>query len=161
MGVFAIRLPAILEGDGFRMDGEHEDVMELVTESFDVPADTLFLVFEDVTDEQIEASLEEVAALELTSAIDSPLDHKSQYKEELAYAPLHFDDDAGDMDEVVTAIRDVTDGEDGVIVTGEAALTKDIDRKSTRLNSSHVAISYAVFCLKKKIKLRESTSRIW
>src|SRR5437870_10017438 len=25
----------------------------------------------------------------------------------------------------------------------------DLDRKSTRLNSSHVAISYAVFCLKK------------
>src|SRR5437870_5657998 len=28
---------------------------------------------------------------------------------------------------------------------------QDVDRKSTRLNSSHVAISYAVFCLKKKI----------
>src|SRR5437870_10579925 len=28
-----------------------------------------------------------------------------------------------------------------------------IDRKSTRLNSSHVAISYAVFCLKKKKKM--------
>src|SRR5690625_748959 len=28
------------------------------------------------------------------------------------------------------------------------------DRKSTRLNSSHVAISYAVFCLKKKIQTR-------
>src|SRR5215510_1578313 len=27
------------------------------------------------------------------------------------------------------------------------------DRKSTRLNSSHVAISYAVFCLKKKNKI--------
>src|SRR5690625_6157571 len=27
---------------------------------------------------------------------------------------------------------------------------KPTDRKSTRLNSSHVAISYAVFCLKKK-----------
>src|SRR5690606_40868514 len=27
-----------------------------------------------------------------------------------------------------------------------------LDRKSTRLNSSHVKISYAVFCLKKKIK---------
>src|SRR5207249_6016827 len=26
----------------------------------------------------------------------------------------------------------------------------DLDRKSTRLNSSHVSISYAVFCLKKK-----------
>src|SRR5690625_6665494 len=29
------------------------------------------------------------------------------------------------------------------------------DRKSTRLNSSHVAISYAVFCLKKKTKTKE------
>src|SRR2546430_10939416 len=30
-----------------------------------------------------------------------------------------------------------------------------VDRKSTRLNSSHSQISYAVFCLKKKNKLRE------
>src|SRR5207253_10548542 len=29
------------------------------------------------------------------------------------------------------------------------------DRKSTRLNSSHVAISYAVFCLKKKKKYKK------
>src|SRR5439155_16625406 len=29
------------------------------------------------------------------------------------------------------------------------------DRKSTRLNSSHVAISYAVFCLKKKKKINK------
>src|SRR5690625_6160810 len=34
------------------------------------------------------------------------------------------------------------------------------DRKSTRLNSSHVAISYAVFCLKKKKKKREWYSHI-
>src|SRR5690606_40444524 len=31
-------------------------------------------------------------------------------------------------------------------------LHNSVDRKSTRLNSSHVKISYAVFCLKKKIK---------
>src|SRR5437868_10501023 len=31
------------------------------------------------------------------------------------------------------------------------------DRKSTRLNSSHVSISYAVFCLKKKKKNKKST----
>src|SRR5690242_21508442 len=29
-----------------------------------------------------------------------------------------------------------------------------IDRKSTRLNSSHMSISYAVFCLKKKKKIK-------
>src|SRR5690349_23555317 len=33
------------------------------------------------------------------------------------------------------------------------------DRKSTRLNSSHVEISYAVFCLKKKTKKRKQRTR--
>src|SRR5690625_6979930 len=33
-------------------------------------------------------------------------------------------------------------------------LNPDEDRKSTRLNSSHVAISYAVFCLKKKMLMK-------
>src|SRR6266511_6053001 len=33
------------------------------------------------------------------------------------------------------------------------------DRKSTRLNSSHVKISYAVFCLKKKKKTQNNTKR--
>src|SRR5690554_7059334 len=33
----------------------------------------------------------------------------------------------------------------------EMPLSEVLDRKSTRLNSSHVRISYAVFCLKKKI----------
>src|SRR5438034_4152339 len=32
------------------------------------------------------------------------------------------------------------------------------DRKSTRLNSSHTVISYAVFCLKKKIKLNKNSA---
>src|SRR5438270_6583827 len=32
---------------------------------------------------------------------------------------------------------------------------KGLDRKSTRLNSSHSQISYAVFCLKKKINLEK------
>src|SRR5207253_6531740 len=37
-------------------------------------------------------------------------------------------------------------------LAGRELVAFDGDRKSTRLNSSHVAISYAVFCLKKKRK---------
>src|SRR5256885_7333357 len=33
---------------------------------------------------------------------------------------------------------------------GDTSMTQVRDRKSTRLNSSHLVISYAVFCLKKK-----------
>src|SRR5256885_13064574 len=40
-------------------------------------------------------------------------------------------------------------GFDDTIVLGRSGTTKK-DRKSTRLNSSHLVISYAVFCLKKK-----------
>src|SRR2546421_1902612 len=37
----------------------------------------------------------------------------------------------------------------------DARVVKDIDRKSTRLNSSHDQISYAVFCLKKKKRVAQ------
>src|SRR5256885_11967320 len=36
------------------------------------------------------------------------------------------------------------------VVAGADAQDREQDRKSTRLNSSHLVISYAVFCLKKK-----------
>src|ERR1039458_6739971 len=35
--------------------------------------------------------------------------------------------------------------------SGFFAALREVDRKSTRLNSSHLGISYAVFCLKKKM----------
>src|SRR2546421_1234338 len=51
--------------------------------------------------------------------------------------------------------------EDGIrdlIVTGVQTCA---DRKSTRLNSSHDQISYAVFCLKKKVHTYEVQSQAW
>src|SRR2546430_10466262 len=42
------------------------------------------------------------------------------------------------------------------LVRGPADRDADLDRKSTRLNSSHSQISYAVFCLTKKTHSRES-----
>src|SRR5688572_31562615 len=42
---------------------------------------------------------------------------------------------------------------------GDRGVFEQVDRKSTRLNSSHSQISYAVFCLKKKKKLINGTSR--
>src|SRR3712207_7785298 len=42
----------------------------------------------------------------------------------------------------------------------ERATLRDLDRKSTRLNSSHANISYAVFCLKKKKINKNSVNHI-
>src|SRR5690606_25245915 len=52
---------------------------------------------------------------------------------------------------------------DKIVLSGQSAGAAHVaayvaqDRKSTRLNSSHVKISYAVFCLKKKKKQKEIT----
>src|SRR5690242_21034749 len=43
-------------------------------------------------------------------------------------------------------------GADGDQPVEERRLGRHQDRKSTRLNSSHMSISYAVFCLKKKTR---------
>src|SRR5256885_1245739 len=60
-----------------------------------------------------------------------------------------------------TALRMAEGGAAAVVVTGgrrelglqlEQEIRQRGDRKSTRLNSSHLVISYAVFCLKKKNK---------
>src|SRR5438045_7580768 len=61
-------------------------------------------------------------------------------------------------EEILRPIVD-EDGSDSAMLDNVAELlTRDGDRKSTRLNSSHLGISYAVFCLKKKRRtLKEFT----
>src|SRR5256885_4459095 len=51
------------------------------------------------------------------------------------------------------------DGQKQIVLTSDCAPRED--RKSTRLNSSHLVISYAVFCLKKKkIQLGKSRGQV-
>src|SRR5690349_22864186 len=52
----------------------------------------------------------------------------------------------GDVEELLERV----DVGGGAVLRLDAEEARERDRKSTRLNSSHVEISYAVFCLKKK-----------
>src|SRR5438034_8318574 len=67
--------------------------------------------------------------------------HARRRRQAGAHASMHDDDDG----QARTHARTMT------TTDGHAC----IDRKSTRLNSSHTVISYAVFCLKKKKKNTE------
>src|SRR3712207_7233240 len=68
-----------------------------------------------------------------------------------AYADRLIDREAGLKPELADAIRRE--------LAAALAAPELQDRQSTRLNSSHANISYAVFCLKKK-KLRETRVRL-
>src|SRR5207249_6483506 len=60
------------------------------------------------------------------------------------------------------SIAEIFDGDAPFLPNGCIAqawsVAETLDRKSTRLNSSHVSISYAVFCLKKKKPTRTTSS---
>src|SRR2546426_9577864 len=63
-----------------------------------------------------------------------------------------------DAEEVMSRLREQLDAEMPAVRIEFVQILEDVlndlsgnpDRKSTRLNSSHLVISYAVFCLKKK-----------
>src|SRR5438874_9951270 len=58
------------------------------------------------------------------------------------------------LEQAVASLSRMKDGQ-AVSAPSETAPPRRLDRKSTRLNSSHVEISYAVFCLKKKKKKKK------
>src|SRR5690625_6928246 len=102
-------------------------------------------------------------------AIDKNMDHVEEVLDEVPVAiqgdftKIDHLMEAGfaDCDEVIIATAEKL--EDSIIAIlnlkklGIEKITVKTkkDRKSTRLNSSHVAISYAVFCLKKKKQLKK------
>ena len=55
-----------------------------------------------------------------------------------------------EMSNMTIGLFYILGGMTGVTLALMRAMSRDRDRKSTRLNSSHLVISYAVFCLKKK-----------
>src|SRR2546427_3533238 len=66
-------------------------------------------------------------------------------------SPMHF---LGEMVRRATGARF-----EAIPYKGVAPAVTDVDRKSTRLNSSHSQISYAVFCLKKKKKQQNTVEK--
>lgn len=149
MAIFAIRLPSMLEGDGFKMDGEHADVIATVSDEFDMPAESMLLVFDDQTDDKIAATVGSIEKLKLTTEIVSPLDDDSLYSERVSYALLHFNDETEDMANVVTDIRDVIGDENGIILTGASAIAKDINTASQKdlITAEAIGLPIAIIVL--------------
>src|SRR5262245_64327483 len=63
---------------------------------------------------------------------------------------------------ILGRLREILKQTDAAQDVEAQSFLREADRKSTRLNSSHLGISYAVFCLKKKTSGGEDrTIRIW
>src|SRR5699024_11800962 len=85
-------------------------------------------------------------------------DLAESYEENNCRLVLSYEDDAGNVMETKQEFTmTVTQPADDMVMEDDFPVMDEEepggqDRKSTRLNSSHVSISYAVFCLKTKKK---------
>lgn len=127
MGVLAIQLPDKLEGDGFSVDGDHAYVSEELSKTFDVPAQTIFVVFEQYTDETIADVLAALQDVDNVQSIVSPKDSPAYEKDGIAYAMLHFDHTVTDFVPIVTELRDKLEPFDNVTLTGGPVINDDLN----------------------------------
>src|SRR3712207_7519432 len=86
-----------------------------------------------------------------TTLFRSHEDHRERLAGERLLRVLAASHALGEVEQRVELLAgEVGDGEEVAVGRGARCA---VDRKSTRLNSSHANISYAVFCLKKKKKI--------
>lgn len=130
MGYFAIQLPSLLEGDGFRTDGEYEQVQEELNTTFDFPESTLLLLFENKSENEISTTLEKMKQLDLQTDIQSPLDNDEMKKGQLAYATIQLENEPANMGEVISNIESVISQQEGITLTGAPVISEDINKAS-------------------------------
>ncbi|MBK3494613.1 MMPL family transporter [Viridibacillus sp. YIM B01967] len=146
---FAIQLPGQLQGDGFKVDGDHQAVMDELTEDFGIPAESIFVVFDGVSDKDIKMTLQKIEQLDDVVSIQSPLDVAKLHKKDVSYAVLNFDNTVDDMSIIVTDIRDKIADKKGVAITGGSVISSDINTASQKdlANAEAIGLPIAILVL--------------
>ncbi|MCP1146323.1 MMPL family transporter [Lysinibacillus endophyticus] len=140
----AIQLPKKLEGDGFSVDGDHNRVMNELSETFELPEKSIIVLFEDKTNTEIEEILKNLKKVKEIHSITSPIDNTQLHKDEYSYAILNFGKEVEDYNLIVDEIRELLDGELGVSITGEPVISKDINVASQKDLASAEAIGLPI-----------------
>jgi len=143
MAVFAIQLPSKLQGDGFFVEGDHTYVTKELAKNFDLPSDTILVVFDPAKDKEIQDTLKKLDTIKEIHSIQSPLDDASLQKNGIAYAMIHLKNDVDNLTDIVKDIRSLIE-KDGVTVTGGPVISADINTASQKDLASAEAIGLPI-----------------
>ena len=132
LAVFALQLTSKLQGDGFSYDGDYQRVTAELSETFGLPASTIFVLFDNKSDEDIERILTNLEAVEEIDKITSPIGVESLNKDNLSYAMLDFDNTVEDYFPIIDEIREIVDEEKGISITGAPVISKDTNVASQK-----------------------------
>ena len=143
MAVFAIQLPSKLQGDGFFVEGDHTYVTKELAKNFDLPSETILVVFDPAKDKEIQNTLKKLDSIKEIHSIQSPLDDASLQKNGIAYAMIHLKNDVDNLTDIVKDIRSLIE-KDGVTVTGGPVISADINTASQKDLASAEAIGLPI-----------------
>lgn len=132
MAFFALQLPSKLQGDGFSVDGDYNQVNEELAETFGLPSGTIFVLFEQKSEAEIDRTLEKLGQVEGISDVISPVGDGKLNKGGLAYATLELDHTSKDYFVIVDELREELADEDGVSITGGPVISKDTNTASQK-----------------------------
>lgn len=143
MAYFALQLPGKLQGDGFFVEADHTYVTNELAEKFDLPSNTILVVFDPADDQKIEDTLKKLDSIKEIHSIQSPLEDSSLRKDGIAYAMVHIKNDVENLPDIVEECRSLIE-KDGISITGGPVISSDINTASQKDLASAEAIGLPI-----------------
>lgn len=143
MAYFALQLPGKLQGDGFFVEADHTYVTNELAEKFDLPSNTILVVFDPAEDQKIEDTLKKLDNIKEIHSIQSPLEDSSLRKDGIAYAMVHIKNDVENLPDIVEEFRSLIE-KDGISITGGPVISADINTASQKDLASAEAIGLPI-----------------
>lgn len=141
LGFFAVKLPSILAGSGFEMDGSFSKVENILQDRFDQPKSSVMLVFDsdqkhpqdDEYKSFVQKTIEQMDDVQDVVGVQSPYDAPDKMiQENVSFASVQFDKSFGDLKTSIEQIRErlPEDKEISVSLTGGPVIAEDMNTAS-------------------------------
>lgn len=141
LGFFALKLPSILNGSGFEMDGSFSKVENILQDKFNQPKSSVMLVFDSkkyntndaAYTDFVNDTLASMKDVEDAVGVQSPYDAPDKMiKENISFATIRFDKSFNDLKKSIDQIRDrlPEDGDISVALTGGPVIAEDMNTAS-------------------------------
>lgn len=116
LSYFSVKLPNRLSGTGFEINGEHQQVLSQIQQDFNVPQQSLYIVFDNKNTDEINQILAYIKNHTKVKTI-LPIETNRHY----AYATLLFDLNEVQTSQEVVKINHYLEHTQGVMLTGNSA----------------------------------------
>jgi putative drug exporter of the RND superfamily len=135
-GFFALKLPAVLSGNGFEYKGEYTETRELLEKEYGHAKSSIILVFQreqSSSDEEwrifIQDTFKNLEQFNGAEKITTPFEGEGMLKDNIAYGLLSFNKKAENIGDEIDQLQEILKNKKGlkVTMTGEPIIVRDLN----------------------------------